>query len=87
MSWLDYWEANKVRLTFRYTRTDQKRGWGRPNARFPRRDGNRLYVPKSAYADAGYIDLDTHEIVYNRGCDEYGKIGIQMLFKELSNIE
>jgi hypothetical protein len=69
------------------TETPVHRNWGKPNIRLPRLDGNKLWLPRSVREDAGYIDLDTHKVVYNEGVEEYGRIGLELLFKELTNIK
>ena len=88
MTWLDYVQTNWRTIRFRYAKMRNAvpgRSWSAILSKYPRLDGNKLYMPLSVYLDAGYIDLDKHEIVYNKGVDEYGKLGLQIMFKELQD--
>jgi len=87
MSWLQYVQINMLWIVFKYARTDRRSSWGKPTIRHPRLEDNKLWLPRSAYMDAGYIDLDKHEIVYNEGVEEYGKIPLQMMFDKLNQLK
>ena len=88
MNWLEYVQKNWKHFVFCYMRTKLpvNRSWGKPVIRKPRLDGNKLWIPASTINDAGYIDLDKHEVVYNQDVTEFGKIGIDLLFQELKHI-
>jgi len=89
MNWLEYVQKNWKHMAICYMRTETpvRKSWGRPITRLPRLDGMKLWLPKNIREDAGYINLETHEVVYTDDATEYGRLGLDMMFKELTNIK